>query len=176
MTAANLTQDQAAALVGLTTRRLRQLEAEGEGALRDLDGTYPARQFGEWIRGRIDAGSDKERLIRAQADIAEMDAAEQRREVVRLTDVLRHLENLLATFKALLMALPTIIAPQVAPPGRAAEVQAVLRDYIDKALNELADGVEQYAISRRALESVANPATAAKSNGESVGGSEPEAV
>jgi hypothetical protein len=52
-----LTQMQVAKLLGLTERRVRQLDHEPNPPQRNSSGGYPAIEFGVWLRGRWLRGS-----------------------------------------------------------------------------------------------------------------------
>ena len=99
-----------------------------------------------------DLENERTRLVRTQRELAELDLEERRKELVRVSDVIRHLANLFADIKSILTAMPSIAAPQVAAPGRAAEAQAILRKHVDACLNALADAVEKYATAAAATE------------------------
>ena len=97
----------------------------------------------------------------ALADLAQMQAAELRGELARIDDVVLYWGNLVAAARARLLALPSMLAPQVASHGRIAEVEALLRKFVNEALSELAgDGVpgktkERAEVHARDLETAA---------------------
>lgn len=59
-----LSQSIAAAIAGMTPRRLRQLDHESDPPPKNPDGTYPPREFGRWLYRRELAKLDP-RLARA---------------------------------------------------------------------------------------------------------------
>jgi phage terminase Nu1 subunit (DNA packaging protein) len=137
--AAALTQDQVAALLCLTDRRVRQMDEDGDGPPRSDDGKYPVAQLGDWLKKRFDGG-DKARLTKAQADVAVMEAAELSGELIRRAATVEHWGKMTASFRARLLVIPPTVAPRVAAPGRVVEVQHELQKAINEALTELADG------------------------------------
>ena len=85
----------------------------------------------------------------ALADLAQMEAAEARGDLVRVEDVAAWWGEMVTLARARLLALPSMAAPQVAAPGKIAEVQAILRKLINEALEELSrDGVPEGAAGR----------------------------
>ena len=95
-----LTQPQAAALVGVTTRRINQIANEGDPppAVQDKHGrvlAYPCTDFGKWLRARwardagvtsngeiFDEKLERARLNHHQANIAALNEAERRSELL----------------------------------------------------------------------------------------------
>ena len=106
----------------------------------------------------IDARARKEAAL---ADLAEMEAAELRGELVRTEDVTKCWGEMVTAIRARLLVLPSMAASQVAPPGKTAEVQGILRKLINEALQELSgDGVPESAKrrARRHAEDTETPA------------------
>lgn len=136
---APLTQDQVAAVLCLTKRRVQQMDSDGDGPTRTATGAYSASEFGEWLKKRTEGG-DKARLIKAQADIAEMEAAELSGELVRRAAVVESWGKTIANCRARLLTIPPTVAPRVAPSGRVNETQFEIQRAINEALTELADG------------------------------------
>jgi hypothetical protein len=93
-----LTQEQAAALLGVTSRRLRQIEAESPGSIARAGGTggYPPAAFAAFLRSRWSAGNGDTAPLSPQAERAALDRARreeietrlavQRRELLRARD------------------------------------------------------------------------------------------
>lgn len=148
-------QDTAAAIVGITRRRLQQICADGQGPGQSADGRFPPEAFGKWLRERhksefgvaddgeaYDFQAERARLTKAQADKVEMELAEMRGELVRAEVVREAWTTWIAACRARLILLPPTIAPRVASGGRIAEVQQIAQDIVYEALNELAgDGL-----------------------------------
>jgi phage terminase Nu1 subunit (DNA packaging protein) len=133
---ANLTQVQVADVLGLTPRRLQQMDVDGLGPPRDERNQYPSAAFGDWMRKR-DTASARDRLLEAQADIAEMEAAEKAGELVRRAATTQAWGEQTAAFRARLVNLPQAVAPLVAPHDKVAEVQAEIERHVHQALQEL---------------------------------------
>ncbi len=92
----------------------------------------------------------KERLALARADLAEMRAAERRGDLIATADVTDAWSQHIAAARAKLLALPTTIAPRIAPPGKLGEAQEIVRDIVYDALNELAgDGLPAPKVGRK---------------------------
>jgi phage terminase Nu1 subunit (DNA packaging protein) len=88
--------------------------------------------------------SAKERLDAARAEIAEIDLAERRGEVLPHQKVLAHWQKLIAAFRARMLAIPSKIAGQFAPPGKLQQAEDALTAAIYEALAEVSgDGVPQ---------------------------------
>jgi len=96
----------------------------------------------------------------ALADLAEMEAAELRGDLVRTDDVVSCWGEMMASLRARLLVLPSMAAPQVSAPGRALEVQGILAKLVNEALSELSDGVPESVRRRKARHAEDSPATA----------------
>ena len=110
---ATLDQAMAAELIGITTRRLQQLDKAEEGPPRDARGRYPADKMGAWLRSRVaaelgvsddgqvyDLTNEKARLAKEQADGTALKNAELRGELVRLPLVERRVAMAMSVFRA----------------------------------------------------------------------------
>lgn len=145
------TQAYCAKLIGISERRFRELIDEGiipraEKSNYDLEIIVPAyckhireiasgRGGGEGQANKADADA---RRATAQAEMAEMDAAEQAGRLVpadRIGDVLH---GAVLIMKTKLTAVPAKVAPLIFGIRTMAECERVLRDQIDEALAELA--------------------------------------
>lgn len=107
-----LTQPQAAALLGVTPRRLRQIELEDAAVARELTEAgkpqgYPVEPFGRWLRARwmAEVGADKggevydkqvehARLLHHQANIAALDEEVKRKTLIPEAVVLDRRQSL----------------------------------------------------------------------------------
>jgi phage terminase Nu1 subunit (DNA packaging protein) len=147
----SITQAQAAEIVGVTSRRLRQLESEDAAPPRGSDGTYPATEFGKWIRARLmselgvandgkayDYEAERARLTKAQADKTELEVAELRADLVRGAIVEQHWQAMVSAMRAKLVGLPSKIAPQVSGPDSLNRVQDLIQGVVFEALAEIA--------------------------------------
>lgn len=188
--APNLTGATAAVLAGMSERHFRRLLKDGTGPAQAPNGTHPPDQFRDWLRGRwseeVGVGSDgrpadsfqaeRTRLTKAQADKAEIEAAELARELVRTEDVKLTWGELVAAVRAKLLSLPSKLAPLLAPPGKIAEAQALAETMVHEALSELAGSGLPANHARTRGPGAVDAGAAAKADGESVGGSLPAAV
>lgn len=176
---APLTVEQAASLAGVSVRRLNQLQNEPDGPKNSEPARFDPAEFGQWLQRRYTGDSyqaERTRLTKAQADKAELEAAELARELVRAEDVKLTWGEMIAAVRAKLLSLPSKLAPQVAPPGRVAEAQALAEAMIYEALSELAgEGLPAHR-GRTGGSGSGDAGTAAEADGESVGGSVQKAV
>jgi phage terminase Nu1 subunit (DNA packaging protein) len=128
--AKTISQQVAAAILGVSDRRVRQILQEGGGPTQAASGALDAREFGLWLERRVleqhgvtedgealDLSAERARLARAQADKTELELAELRGEHVRITDVTDAWSQHIAAVRAKLLALPSKAAPQVSPLG-----------------------------------------------------------
>ena len=175
-----LTHEQAAALAGVTIRRLYQIvDDEPDGPRRSSPGHFDCKAFGEWLEKRRapdNFQAERTRLTKAQADKAEIEAAELARELVRTEDVKLTWGELVAAVRAKLLSLPSKLAPLLAPPGKVAEAQALAETMVHEALSELAGSGLPANRARSGGFGAVDAGAAAKVDGEPVGGSLPAAV
>jgi phage terminase Nu1 subunit (DNA packaging protein) len=122
---------------------------------RTPGGGYEATAVGAWLRARIAAEyginadgvvynfeSERARKMKHDADLAEMEAARERGDLIPATDVQREWTGILANIRARLLALPTKLAARTAPPDRLTAVESEARKIINEALTEMSDGAE----------------------------------
>ena len=86
----------------------------------------------------------KRRREITNADLAEIELAEKRGQVVPIEHVAKQVGRLLASVKARLLAIPTKAAPVVQTAGSAEEVRATLEDAIREAMTELVSAAAAY--------------------------------
>jgi phage terminase Nu1 subunit (DNA packaging protein) len=150
-----LTIAQFAAIAGLSVRRLQQLEASSELVSRTPSGGYDPAAVGGWLRARIAAdygitqdgrvyNFEAERARKAfhDADLAEMEAAEKRGDLIPAADVQREWTDVLARIRGKLLSLPTKLAARTASPDRLTAVEAEARRIVHEALTEMSEGAE----------------------------------
>jgi len=143
-----------ARLLDLTERRVQQLARDGiipasartgpERGRYDLVGTV--RGYVRYLRelatrsqtGAADFGVERARLIKAKADLAEMDAAVRRGDLLPAAQVEGAWIAVLARLRARLLVLPDRLAPLVHEETTIAGTRAQIRDAITEALAELA--------------------------------------
>lgn len=147
-----LKQDQAAAILGVTPRRIRQLDHEDNPPPRDHDGRYPCTEFGEWLRTRIaadfaassdgrsyDLEAERARLAHHQANLASLEERTQRSELIPADVVQSRWQAIAANVRARLLNLPGRGAVKVAGLQSVQEIEKELRALVYEALRELAN-------------------------------------
>jgi len=143
-----------ARLLDLTERRVQQLARDGiipastrsgpDRGRYDLVGTvrgyvrYLREQATRSQTGTADFGVERARLIKAKADLAEMDAQIRRGDLLPAGDVEEAWIAVLARLRARLLVLPDRLAPLVHEETTIAGTRAQIRDAIAEALAELA--------------------------------------
>lgn len=137
MAALALTLQQASAVSALTQRHLLRLDEEGSGPPRSANGAYPAVELGKWLKSRNEG--DKQRLIKAQADLAEMEADKARGTLCEVDKVEDMLTERFAACRARLLTIAPTVAPRIAGASMAAQAQAEIQKAIYQALDELAN-------------------------------------
>jgi len=131
-----LTQAQVAVLLGLSRRRLSQLDAEGAGPPRDPDASYPIAELGVWLRRNV-TDPDRARLKKAQASLAELDLREREGGLHATAQVEAHWSGMVLSFRSRALNLPHVAAPLVAGKSMP-EAQATLQGLVNEMLEELA--------------------------------------
>jgi phage terminase Nu1 subunit (DNA packaging protein) len=142
-----------ARLLDLTERRVQQLAREGvippaarSGAERgryDLVGAvrgyvhYLREQAARSQSGTADFGAERARLVKAKADLAEMDAGARRSDLLPVADVEAAWIAILERLRARLLVLPDRLAPLVHEETTIAGARASIRETIAEALTEL---------------------------------------
>jgi|GEM_PF-5479496 len=148
----SVSQTQAAGILGVTTRRLRQRDQEEMPPPRDSEGRYPCPEFGQWLiedfRRGLGIGNDgqvydyegeRARLTHHQANVASLDEQTKTGKLIPAELVLSTWTNKVSDARAKLLALPTRIASACA--GRSApDIEIESRKIVYEALHELAAG------------------------------------
>ena len=138
-----------ARLLDLTERRVQQLAREGvipraDRGQYDLVGAV--RGYVRFLReqaaraetGAPDLGAERARLVKAKADLAEMEARARRRDLLPAAEVEDAWTAILATLRARLLTLPDRLAPLVNEETTLAGSRALIRRAITETLAELA--------------------------------------
>jgi hypothetical protein len=139
-----------AKLLDLSERRIQQLGREGvipkpERGQYDLIGAvrgyvnYLREQAGRNAGGTADFGTERVRLIKAKADLAEMEAAALRGNLVAAEEVEQAWTAVLTLLKQRLIVLPDRIAPLIHEETSIAGARNLMRKTIVEALAELAN-------------------------------------
>jgi phage terminase Nu1 subunit (DNA packaging protein) len=169
----SLSQKEAAALLSVTGRSIRDWAEEG--IPRNPDGTYPGPAMVAWYVNRqggpdLDYTVERARLAKAQADKTEIENAVRCGELSITSRIVEWYGGMVADAKNRFLQIPDAIGQQL-DPETARRVVAHARRLIHEALAELtrgeppADGPDSGG-----LEPAAGP------DGEPVGGSVPETV
>lgn len=138
-----------AKLLMVSERRIQQLTKEGV-IPKEGQGKYhlePAVQgFIKLLQQRAagasqpsDYHTEKARLIKLQADKAQIDLDLLNEKVLIADDVKKAWESVLGAFKNRLLAIPTKAAPVVASEAKPGECQKILQDLVEETLAELAN-------------------------------------
>lgn len=143
-----------ARLLMLTERRVQQLTKDGV-IPKSERGRYelaPAVQgYIRFLQDRnlkidgnqvIDFNAERARKVKAEADIAEIDAAKARGEVADLADVQRSVEQCFAEIRANLRNIPSRISAQLIGEQTETQIKKVILSEIDAALMSLSGGFE----------------------------------
>lgn len=182
-----LTQAVAAALLGVTARRLRQLCNEPDPPPKNGDGQFDAVQFGAWLRVRAQAAvhqgpagetynyeRERARLTKEQADKTELENGLLRAEIVRTELIEEHWSAMCANFRARLVALPNKLATLVADIAARRKFMTTAQTLVHEALGEVEqDALPDDVRKRRAREASrqrrGRAASAADPDAESMG-------
>ena len=135
-------------LVGLTTRRLGQLAAEGMP--KDGRGEYPLAAAIQWLmaywrtRAKGTPLNDaRRRKVEADASRSEMELAKRRGELAPIAVLAQAHGEACTRIRTRLRAIPSKIAPEAQRAKTVAEVRVVLQREIDDALTELAEAARK---------------------------------
>jgi phage terminase Nu1 subunit (DNA packaging protein) len=138
-----------ARLLDLTERRVQQLARDGvipKAERGQYDLVAAVRGYIRYLReqaaraqaGTLDIGSERTRLVRAKADLAEMDAACRREELLGAEQVEQAWTAALARVRSRLLVLPDRLAPQLQEEIGIAAARGIIRQALAEALTELA--------------------------------------
>lgn len=139
--------------LGITNRQIIKLADEGT-LPREGRGKYPfapcVRAYIDYLRGHsrntkiagIDLNAEKARKTKAEADIAEIEAAKTKGEVVMLSQVERALQIIFAEVKANLRNVPSRAVGQIIGDSSEHRIKEVILAEIDLALERLAEGID----------------------------------
>lgn len=169
-----ISHEQAATLANVSIRRLYQIcDDEPNGPKRSKPGHFDCAEFGEWLARRNSPDNfqaERTRLTRAQADKAELEADELRGRLVPIDIITRLWAELVASWRAKLLAFPSKIAQRIAPPEQMPDVQKQAQRVVHEILNEFASDGLPDSVRERYRSSMHDVESAAGSDGESVGG------
>ena len=97
-----------------------------------------------------DYNSARARKMEADADLAELELLQAKKELLSANDVLNSWTEVLAAMRAKMLSLPTVTAPLVANETDIGAIQHIIEKQIHEALNELTPR-ERLIIFRRRL-------------------------
>lgn len=177
-----------AKLFGLTERRVQQLAQEGiipkpeknqyelVGSVRSYIDYLQQRAFG---KGAVpqDTHLERARLLKAQADMAEIELAERTGSLVTVERVEADWTDMVAACRAKMLGIPTKTAYQIAHLENPQEIEKFLKRTIYEALAEMAayETDEDKNLQASITEGDAGLDAATTTDGEPVGGSVSEA-
>ncbi len=168
MDLSHLTQTQAATLLGIAPRTLR----DWSDAPRSEDGTYvwvtllayrDAKLYGDG-----EFSDQRERLAAAQAEKVETENAVRRGELAVMSDVQRVWADHISAARAKLLAIPVKLAPQLTGIHEPNVIAAAIRADVTAALAELAE-YEPAETGPEQGDGVAAVEAASDADGKSVG-------
>lgn len=173
-----------AKLFGLTERRVQQLAQEGiipkpeknqyelVGSVRSYINYLQQRAFGKGV-GPQDTHLERARLLKAQADMAEIELAERTGSLVTVDRVEADWTDMVSACRAKMLGIPTKTAYQIAHLENPQEIEKFLKRTIYEALAEMAayETDEDENLQASITESDADLDAAAATDGEPVGGS-----
>jgi phage terminase Nu1 subunit (DNA packaging protein) len=154
--------EKVAGFLNLTPQRVQQLVKEGMP--RESRGEYDAIKCAGWyIRylqtalekkavptlegGFVGEREERIRLLRADADLKEMELARERSQLVAIPDVEKLLTDLVLTTKARILAIPPRLAPDLVGETQRTMIQAKLEKACVEALAYLAKAVPDHGSS-----------------------------
>jgi phage terminase Nu1 subunit (DNA packaging protein) len=137
-------------LLDLTPRRVNQLAAEGVIPKADR-GRYElvpvVRAYVRYLRDKAvkgdvhgdDYSTQRVRLMKARADVLEMEKAQMENNLIPAQDVQDAWIEVLSACRAKLLSLPTKTAPEVFAASDLNDVKTILKETVNEALAELAN-------------------------------------
>ncbi|GEA17753.1 hypothetical protein [Moorella sp. E306M] len=138
-----------AEILGLTDRRIRQLEQAGiisKLSRGKFDLAASVKQYIAWIKAsstesdeELDLKKEKTLLTRANRQKVELELQIMRGELHRSEDVRRVMNDMLGAFRARCLAIPTKAAPRLQGQTDLAVIQDIIKKEVYEALMELSD-------------------------------------
>lgn len=148
-----LTQTQAAALLGVTTRRIGQIQNSDNPPpmIPDKFGRalgYSCHEYGAWLRARwtaeigvtgdglvLDEKTEKARLLHHQANIAQLTEATRRHKLLPATAVVEVGVGMVIAARAQVLAIPSKVRQRF--PDVDSDVTDAIEELLTEALEEL---------------------------------------
>lgn len=139
--------DLLAEILGVTPRRIQQLvenevipkpEKQGQYDIPACVQAYYYNEFcGEIGENGLDGTQERARKAKAEADRIEFDLAIKKKEYIAADLVLHEIEKSILNCRSKLLAMPRKFAPLLATANEPNEVEKLLADGVNEALNEL---------------------------------------
>ena len=135
-------------LLKLTERRIQQL-AKDEIIPKAQRGEYEmipcVHGYIDYLKAKIgreftaeDLAINRNRLLKAQADLAEIEKQKQEGELIAKDEVKKNWLSILTVIKSKLLSMPNKVAPVVMTYKNVNEVKLILKDKIYDTLHEIA--------------------------------------
>jgi len=173
-----------AKLFGISERRVQQLaqdkvipkavrgQYELVGSVRGFIHYLQQRAFGKGVAPQ-DTHLERARLLKAQADMAEIDLAERTGSLVTVDRVEADWMDMVSACRAKMLSIPTKTAYQIAHLENPQEIEKFLKRIINEALAEMAtyETTNDEDLSDSLEEGNADLDAAAPTDGKPVGGS-----
>lgn len=138
-----------AEILGLTDRRVRQLEQAGiisKLARGKFDLAASVQQYIAWLKANsaesdeeLDLKKEKTLLTRVNRQKVELELQIMRGELHRSEDVRRVMNDMLGAFRARCLAIPSKMAPRLQGQTDLAVIQDTIKKEVYEALTELSD-------------------------------------
>lgn len=139
-----------AKLLDITERRVRQLSAEGiipKVARGRYEMVGAVRGYIRYLRdlnlqgdvGPADYATQRARLVKARADLAEMEASEMRGDLLSAPDVTAAWTEIVALMRARLLVLPDKLAPVVHETTSINQAKDVIKKAVFEVLTEISE-------------------------------------
>jgi hypothetical protein len=143
MSVSALTQLEAAALLSVTPRSLRDWEKAGDGIPRSPDGTYPGPALVAWYVARqtgdeLDATKERARKDKEAADKLALENAVTRDDLAPISIMAEEVAALLGDHRTNTLGLPSKAAPLLVGLN-ADQIRERLEEYMYELLGDLAD-------------------------------------
>jgi len=140
-----ITFKQAAALRGVTVRRLQQIEKEDNPPTRLVDTSFDATKFGGWLISQtsaegFDYNEERARLTKFQADEKQLQVRVLEGDLVPSDQVVEMLETVISNARAKLLNLPVKAAQVALAATDLKEIEREIKELVYEALSELSDG------------------------------------
>jgi phage terminase Nu1 subunit (DNA packaging protein) len=135
-------------LLKLTERRIQQLAKDGivpKADRGEYDMIPVVHAYIDYLKAKIggefnaeDLAINRNRLLKAQADLAEIEKQKQEGELITKEEVKKNWLNLLSILKTKLLSMPNKLAPVVITYKNVNEIKLIIKDKVYDALYEIA--------------------------------------